>query len=1229
MAVPLSRLRGWITRMFGPQEPGRAPAPAPERADLESVPEGSTADDLVVPAETGSTAPTAGADVIVDSPANEVEATDTTGPAADAGAPPAVAPGGAPPLSPAYDPVATPGYTAGEVPLARSGTVGMQVAVEHRTTYRYDRPVQLGPQVIRLRPAAHCRTPILSYSLHVGGGEHFINWQQDPVGNHIARLVFPEPVLEFTVTVDLVADMTVINPFDFFVEESAKEFPFVYDAQLEKELAPYLETRGGPGPLLAGWLAEHTPQGLNTLDTLVELNRRVAGAVGYSVRMEPGVQDPEVTLDREIGSCRDSAWLLVHALRNLGIAARFASGYLVQLAPDRQPLEGPPGPTSDFTDLHAWAEAYLPGAGWVGLDATSGLLTGEGHIPLACTAEPASAAPIAGSIEAHEDLHTEFDFANVVTRIHEPPRVTKPYSDEQWERVLDLGRAVDLRLRANDVRLTMGGEPTFVSATDMESAEWNTDADGPTKYGLATALAGRLADRFASGALLRHAQGKWYPGEPLPRWAIGVHWRTDGEPLWNDPALLADPSIPGTASTADAAALAEAIASGLGIDAERLQPAYEDRLDQLMREARLPGGNPPEITDPEEDDARLRDAVGRAALTAELDAAAGQGEPTGWALPLHRADGEDRWRSGRWTLRRGRLILLPGDSPMGFRLPLESLTWLMPLPDPEPSRFASRPPLPSTGPEAGAADPVVQTLLTPPPALLTDGAPPITALCVEVRDGHPRVFLPPVPSADHAVELIGIVEQAAAKVGVPIVIEGYPPPGDDRLRSLSVTPDPGVIEVNIHPSETWDELTERTDGLDDDARRLGLATEKFEIDGLHSGTGGGSHVTLGGRTPADSPFLRRPDLLRSMVTYWQHHPSLSYLFSGRFIGPTSQAPRVDEARHENLYELEIAFSEMDRLSKLGPPPAWQVDRLLRNLLTDLTGNTHRAEFCIDKLYDPGSESGRLGIVELRGFEMPPHPQMSLVQGLLVRALIARLWSDPYAHDLVRWGTELHDKFLLPWWVEHDVRDVVGDLRRSGIRFEAEWLEPFLAFRFPLLGETVVDGVRMELRMAVEPWHVLGEESSGTGTSRYVDSSVERLQLRVDEYVEGRHVVLCEGRPVPMQPTGTPGTYVAGVRYRAWQPWSALHPTIGVHSPLVFDLVDRWSGRSLGGCTYHVVHPGGRSYDTFPVNASEAEARRSGRFEAAGHTPGPIEIPQMRDRSGEYPRTLDLRRAPRA
>ena len=1093
--------------------------------------------------------------------------------------------------------------------------MSIRVALEHRTAYHYDRSVRLSPHVVRLRPAPHCRTPILAYSLKVEPADHFLNWQQDPFGNHQARLVFPEPARRLVVTVDLVADLTVINPFDFFVDDTAARFPFAYDPDTAADLTPYLEA-DRTSPLLDAWVAQVEGRGEPIIDFLVGLNRRLFGDVAYTLRMESGVQTPEETLDKRVGSCRDSAWLLVHVLRRLGLAARFASGYLVQLAPDEVALDGPAGPTRDFTDLHAWAEVYIPGAGWIGLDPTSGLLAGEGHIPLACTPRPSSAAAITGAVEAAE---TTFEYYNRVRRIHEDPRVTRPYTDDQWARIDALGRLVDGDLADGDARLTIGGEPTFVSVDDMESPEWNTAADGPAKRELAGRLVRRLARRWAPGGVIQHGQGKWYPGEALPRWQMGVTWRVDGTPLWRRPELLADPAAAGDAGPDEAAALARALTGALGLPEHCALPAYEDPLHRLWSEARLPAGPPPGTAAAEPTDIAGRDAEARRRLVAELDS--DRGDPVGWVLPLHRRAGDEQWRATPWRLRRGRLFLTPGDSPVGLRLPLDSLTWTPAEVDPEPSLFAPVGPLGPPGrPVAVEVD---------AEAAAADRVPP-TALCVELRDGHLRVFLPPLTDLAHAVELLAVVESAAAGLGRPVVLEGYPLPPDTRQRSMVVTPDPGVIEVNLAPVADWPELVEVLEGLYDEAHQTRLGTEKFALDGTHTGTGGGCHLTLGGPTPADSPLLRRPDLLRSLVTFWQHHPSLSYLFAGRFVGPTSQSPRVDEARHEALYELEIAFAELERLGEQAAP--WQVDRLLRHLLVDLTGNTHRAEFCIDKLFSPDSERGRLGIVELRGFEMPPHPRMALVQALLVRTLVARMWREPYARPLVRWGTDLHDRFLLPWWVAADIAEVAADLETHGYSFEPSWLEPFLEFRFPRLGEVSVAGVTLELRAAIEPWHVLGEEVAAGGTSRYVDSSVERLQVRVDGLTEPRFLVTCNRVPVPLQPTGTPGTFVAGVRYRAWQPPSALHPTIGVHAPLVFDLLDRWSGRSLGGCTYYVSHPGGLAYERFPVNANEAEARRASRFLSAGHTPGPVDVEELGvpdpGRSGEYPRTLDLRRTSR-
>ncbi len=1079
--------------------------------------------------------------------------------------------------------------------------MSIQAALLHRTSYRYDRAVKLGPQTIRLRPAPHARTPILSYSLTVRPEPHFINWQQDPQGNYLARVVFPERVTHFDVTVDLVADMATINPFQFFLEPDAEEWPFAYDPVLEGELAPY--RRLDPiGPLLQALLDQVPRDKRRTIDMLVDLNRRVQQRVGYIVRLEPGVWEPDHTLQQAQGSCRDSAWLLVHALRHLGYAARFVSGYLIQLAPDVKPLTGPVGPASDFTDLHAWAEAYLPGAGWIGLDATSGLMAGEGHIPLAASPDPMSAAPISGLMEPAE---TQFDVEMKASRVNETPRVTKPYLDAQWQAILAAGAEVDQALQAGDLRLTMGGEPTFVSVDDAEGKEWTVDALGPTKRREAGRLMRRLLPLWAPGAALQYGAGKHYPGEQLPRWALNAMWRLDGEPVWQDAALLADPDTATGDADADMAhAFALALASALRLDPVAVLPAYEDQPYFLMREARMPANVVAEA-------AQSRDPLDRARIMRVFNQ--GLDAQVGSVLPLKRTgpSGARRWQTERWELREGKLFLVPGDASAGVRLPLNSLPWVDPAEieeEPEPDPFDAQAPLPTRA----------AMLATPAEAGFGRGIR--TALTVQAREGLLYVYLPPLTAAEDWLALVAAIEAAAAASGRPVVLEGYKPSGDRRLNSFSITPDPGVIEVNIHPATTWDEIVTRNAQLYDEARQVGLTAEKFMLDGRHVGTGGGNHVVMGAMTPEDSPFLRRPDLLKSLLGFWHNHPSLSFLFSGLFIGPMSQHPRIDEARQDALRELEIAFRGIKPGVETAP---WMVDRMFRNILTDMTGNTHRTEFCIDKLFSPDSPSGRLGLVEFRAFEMPPHPEMAAAQVLLMRAAVAAFWRTPYERRLVRWGTRIHDEFMLPHYVWQDLLDALEELSSYGAKFDPAWFAPHLEFRFPVIGSIAVHGATVELRHALEPWHALGETAGISGTVRYVDSSVERVQARVTRWETERFVLACNGVAVPLSPTGVEGEYVAGVRFKAWDPSMALHPTIAAQAPLVFDVYDRWSGRSLGGMTHHVAHPGGHSYAAFPVNANEAEARRRARFSPTGHTPGPMPEPQGAG-SFEHPRTLDLR-----
>jgi uncharacterized protein (DUF2126 family)/transglutaminase-like putative cysteine protease len=1053
--------------------------------------------------------------------------------------------------------------------------MGKKIAVHHESRYRYERPVSLGPQTIRLRPAPHCRTPIASYSLEIKPADSMCSWQFDPLANHVARVVFPNKTSEFSVTVDLVANMIPVNPFAFLLEPEAETVPFTYKPEVARNLEPFLSIEPVGFYLREFIDSVRGPQ--PTVALLLGLNERIHNQVAYVTRLEHGVQSCEQTLSMGTGSCRDTSWLLVQVCRRLGIAARFVSGYLIQLAGD-EPLAGKESRKADSADLHAWAEVYLPGAGWVGMDPTSGLLTTEGHIPLACSSKPGDAAPIGGTVEP---AGVEFTYELMVRRIDEVPSLTSPFTEHDWHKIREMAYDVDRDLKAQDVRLTMGGEPTFVGLDEPESGQWNLEALGPQKRSVGLALIRSIRQRTAPGGLLHFGQGKWYPGEPVPRWAFHCISRKDGLPVWENGDLFALEAQNDACGNAEAYTFIQALSRRLGAEPENILPATEPLTQQE--------------------------------------------EPTGFVLPLRRRqpEGHLTWSSQLWFERPEKFTLSVGDSPIGYRIPVEMMPWVAPdtlsyeMDEGDqvklPSRVARRPemfrrdPKPDTLPPISADAASARELIRP-------------SLCVQAREGRLHVFLPYVSVLADYLDLVAAVEETSQHLQKTVWIEGYATPPDPRIRVFSLTPDPGVLEVNMPPTSEWDELETLNEMLAEEAQQHRLIAAKFGYDGTHLATGGGSHITLGGPSLAESPILRRPDVLRSLVSFWQNHPSLSYLFAGMYVGPTSQYPRVDEARVDALYELEVAFSHLPK----GECPPYIVDGLFRNLLVDVTGNSHRAEFCIDKLYPPAGQGLQLGVLELRAFEMPPHYRMGLLQALLVRALVALFWKEPFTGSLLRWGAALHDRFMLPHFVERDFIEVLDALRSAGYPFVDKWFASHLEFRFPKIGEIEADGVRLELRQALEPWNVLAEETTSGATGRSVDSSLERIQVKVTGLtMASRYAVSCNGRRVPLHSSGAHDEALAGIRYRARRLSAALHPTIPVHTPLTFDLIDTWKNRSVGRCTYYAIQPDGTLYVSLPADAAEASNRRLRRFVVTAPPRGLIATPPL-ESNPIFPMTLDLR-----
>ncbi|GAA4454949.1 transglutaminase family protein [Novipirellula rosea] len=1118
--------------------------------------------------------------------------------------------------------------------------MSMRVALSHHLSFVFHR--QLNPTTLwlRLRPAPHTAAEIEAYSMKVHAEPVWLTWARDPFENHLGRLDLPEPFSRVGFDVEFIADLVPFNPFSFFVEPFANDYPFEYPEQLRKELIPYLHQEPC-GDAFTGWLAglDRTPRYLVEYLTLLnnEVHDRLKVYPSSGVKPNP----LDTVIENGGGSPQDLAWVLTQSLRSLGLAARFTSGYLITLATDSDGNVSDDD-SADVARIHAWSEVFIPGAGWIGLDPSLGIFTAEHHVPLASAPDRFRTLPLVGIKEQWVESSRD----EVKLRRLKPRAPSKLLSETHWRDIVATGRFVDETLSKQQLALCSSAEVNFIydsSAPSSESAA-TTATSTPIDREVAEQLLERLKAKWAAGGAVHIGQGEHYRGESSARWRMTCCYRTDGHPLWcNEERSASCRHGAQDVTVKDAHQFACTLANGLAVNADFVIAAHEDRLYQLWSDSSQLNMLP--------DSDELKDPLRRQRLAERLSAP--QSAPTGYVLPLRWDPIRNRWSSGKWEFRRAGLFLLPGDFAMGFRLPLGSLSKLATEPDDiatEPSQFEEKALLPQIYGEASARQTVISPLQDAPEVVDSgkNGRAPRTALCVEARDNAIHVFLPPIHFVEHYVELIAVIQATAQQLQLPVVLEGYDPPQDQRLKRFVIEPDRNRVRLVLPAASSWQQQCELYETAYAEAKAVGLVPEsglsEDNDDVVHLAeldeekvqrASSNTALTLGGPTPSSSPFLNHPQLLRSLISYWQNHPCLSYLFSGTQIGPSGNAPRPDEGRDDALYELGIA---LERFPVTDSPHLWLPDRLLRHLLADASGNMHRAEIRVDTLYAPERQSRRLGQILLQSFTMAPISTLASLQALLVRALIAHFKRRPYAEPLVRWESQLHDRFMLPQVLWDDFNSVIRDLNESGFPLQQEWFQSIFELNFPRLGRVQIGDITLELRRAHEPWPLLAEEVTGAGIARFIDVANERLQVRLSGVIPDRYVLACNRESVPLKRGSTEGEYVAGVRYKVTQPPSTLHPTIAPVTALVFDLIDTWTSKSIGGCTYYPAAPqtwtdeagatpekvelAGREPTVPPLPAAPAPIRVSGRFEGTGSGDNAIGTPTQRlDR--RFPYLLDL------